>query len=422
MRNKLNIIFVLGLFAFLVFRLLLVPVAHHGDLNNNISWGNEAISRGLVNYYEGKDWPYSAPNQPPLYILLFTFMSFLYKNITDISWNLNSKFSFFPSGFIWFWQRWGMEYLVKLPSIISDLGIALVVFKFFKRRDKEKMGFVVSLLWLVNPIIWYNSSVWGQTDAIVNLLGLLSVVYLLNKNIVKSFLFFTLSLLFKGSLLTFAPIILAVALYQKHRFKEWIASVLVSALFVVTICIWFHPQINLPIWLFDLYTKRFFPGEIGSLTANAFNFWWLVDSGKTLDSTVFFGLTARIWGLLILAVSELAMVKFLSKKITDKKILMSLSFVSLVSFLFMTRIHERYLYPFFPYATLLVGFDFMWIIPVIILSMSNLINLYNLFWAPSIPVLEHSLINLPVGNYLAVVNLVIFAFVVFLLVHPDQKG
>ena len=177
---------------------------------------------------------------------------------------------------------------------------------------------------------------------------------------------------------------------------------------MIAIAVWFHPAFDLPIYLYNLYTQKFFPGEIGSLTANTFNFWWLVDSGKTLDSAAYLGLSARVWGIITL-LSVIAFSSFyLMKKISEKKVFTILVVISLTSFLFMTRIHERYLYPFFPYVTLLVGLNPIWLIPLVFLSLSNLVNLYHLFWVPPLPFLENILINSPLSYILASINLIVF--------------
>jgi Gpi18-like mannosyltransferase len=294
---------------------------------------------------------------------------------------LNDKIRAFPSTFIWFWQLKGMVLLVKLPSIFADLGIGYFIYLITK-----KLKFAI--LWLFNPIIWYNSAIWGQTDAIVNLLGLVSIFYILRKKLVASSLFLVLSILFKGSLAIFVPVLFVYAFLQKYRFKMWVKSGVVCALAVILVSIWFHPRIDLFVWLFNLYNQRILPGEIGYLTANAFNFWWLVDPGRVLDSTIYFGLPARIWGYLIALIGVGIVIFKLKKNKSEKTLFWSLAMTALITFLFLTRIHERYLYPFFPVGTILVSFMPEFIIPLLLLSGVNLLNLYHLFWAPSIPPLE----------------------------------
>ncbi len=407
MKAKLLFIFMA---AFLL-RFFLIPIAFHGDLNNNISWGNEAVAGGLKNFYERQTWQFSAPNQPPVYILLFGATSFIYKTVLDLSWTLNSKLAVFPSSFIWFWELKGMVYLVKLPSILADLGIGFVIYKFFKDKQKEKLGISIAALWLFNPITWYNSAVWGQTDAIVNLFGLISILSILKGKLEKGLVFLTVSVLFKGSLALFIPLMLFFALLKKYSLKMWVKGIGLSFVVFVISTVLFHPYIDLPIWMANLYLTRFFPGEIGYLTANAFNFWWLVDSGKTMDNIAFLGITARTWGLIVVLQGILSLMVWNWKKFSDHKAIFSLTLLSLVTFLFMTRIHERYLYPFFPLATLLVGLiPGFWIV-YLIFSFTHLANLYHLFWVPSSPTLEGVYATPMFASSIAIVNIVTFIFV-----------
>mgnify|MGYP001588598237 CR=1 FL=1 len=404
--------------AALILRLSLVFVAYHGDLNNNISWGTLAVERGLSGFYgspDANDWPYSAPNQPPLTILLLAGFRVVWIGIENISWWFNNNFPLFPSQFIWFWESKGMILLMKLPSTVADLGIAAMIYHYIVQKKKDyTLALILSFVWLFNPITWYNSAIWGQTDSVVNLLGLIGIWALLNKNLIKFAIFFTLSLLFKGSLTIFIPILIFIAYKQRYPFNRWLHATFYMLLATFLISIWFHPQIDLPFWLINLYKERILPGEIGYLTANAFNFWWLVDSGKTLDSTVYFGLQARLWGFVAVLTGIILVMIWLKHKINDKRIFASLLIVSFLSFLFLTRIHERYLYPFFPPATILLGFiPYLWI-PYAVVSLTHLLNLYHLFWAPSLKPLELSFMNPALPQILSLVNILTF---VYLLRH-----
>lgn len=399
------------LLAAFVLRIAFVFSAYHGDLNNNISWGRSAVAHGLNGFYELKGWDYSAPNQPPLYILLFTFCVWIYGGIKNISWYLNNNLGLFPSSFIWFWEQKGMILLVKFPSILADLGIGYFIYRYFEKRKNNSLALKLSLLWLFNPVSWYNSAIWGQTDAIVNFIGLAAILLLLERKLVLSICFLVLSILFKGSLVLFTPILLVVALLQKHKTSQWVKAFVCSVLVVVLSSIWFHPSFDLPLWLFNLYNKRIFPGEIGYLTANAFNLWWLVDPGKTLDSAIYLGLPARIWGLITTGAGMIGLIYWLVRgKISDRKVFWTLATLSLITFLFMTRIHERYMYPFFPIGTILLGFVPGFALVYFSLSLSHLLNLYHLFWYPPLPALEamYKIPQFPI--VLSVINIVIFFF------------
>jgi Gpi18-like mannosyltransferase len=416
MYKKWKLIIIL-LIAFLL-RLLLVPTAYHGDLNNNISWGTLAAERGLSGFYgsaDADDWPYSAPNQPPLTILMFAGLRLIWVWVDKFLWWVNYDIRLFPSRLVWFWRDFGMTFLVKLPSIVADLGIFYLILKYLMSKKKKRLGLILGMVWLINPIGWYTSSIWGQTDSIVNLFGLASILFLLRKDLVKFCVVFTLSFLFKGSLAIFVPVLGFIAIKQKHKVSEWIKALIFSIVTIILVSIWFHPYIDFPIWFIKLYQERILPGEIGYLTANAFNIWWLVDPGKVMDNEKFFGITARLWGIITTLAGMTGIIYWLNKKgLSDRNIFFSLSVVAILSFLFMTRIHERYLYPFFPLSTLSLAFFPQLTIFYIVLSVTFLLNLYHLFWAPPIPFLEKLFINSQVGNTLAIINIIVFIFVVFL--------
>ncbi len=405
MKVKLILVF---LSAFIL-RIFLFSSAYHGDLNNNISWGKSAVERGLPDFYEGKSWAYSAPNQPPLSILSFATAAKVWTVVDENIWWLNTNFRIFPSSSIWFWEDKGMTLLVKLPPILADLAIAWLIYTYFRDKKKKNLGLMLSAVWLFNPITWYNSAIWGQTDSVVNFIGMVAVLALLKRRFILFSLFFTLSLLFKGSLAMFIPVVAIVAIKQKYEIIEWLKALGASVITVVVVSVWFHPKIDLFVWLANLYKDRILPGEIGFLTANAFNFWWLVDPGRILDSTIYFGLPARFWGIAITLGAIVFILAWLWKKINDKKVFFSLVLVTLLTFLFMTRIHERYMYPLFPYATLLLGLFSGMVIPYIILSLTYLLNMYHLFWAP-IPVLTVLYENTAFAQMITIINLIVLVY------------
>jgi Gpi18-like mannosyltransferase len=439
-RQKWSIIFI---FIFALFlRLSVITYAHHGDLNNNISWGTIAYENGLKNFYEGYRvetktgvgnpklplrengevaWPYSAPNQPPLTIEMFSAARFVWQKVRDFLWYMNWTLLIFPSKTVWFWDEKGMDVMVKLPSVIADLGIGILIYLFVKNiaKKSEKTAVLFSIVWLFNPLTWYNSAVWGQTDPIVNFLGLLAIYFLFKKKLPLFGVIFTMSLLFKGSLAIFLPVLFYWIVTQRYSLKVWVETTICSLLTIIFISVWFHPQWNMFFWLINLYKNRILPGEIGYLTANAFNFWWLVNSGKVIDSTVFLGLSARVWGFVLTAAGMLLVIKWVSAKANKTRLFFALAMVSLLTFLFLTRIHERYLYPFFPSAT--IGLSLVpsfWPIYVA-LSITFLVNQFNLFWVPAFPALRALLGNLWFTDFLSLVNIAML-FVSFRLLNSRK--
>lgn len=420
--TKLLLVFIVAL----MLRLLLVFAAYHGDLNNNIVWGTVAVERGLNGFYgegtsltydeptnpayKGVYWSFSVPNQPPLSIMIFAGSRLFWQAIENTIWWLNNTLPFFYSPLIWFWETKGMSFAIKLPGILADLGIALLIYNYFK-QVKTGLALPLAAIWLFNPVSWYNSSIWGQTDSVVNFLGFAAILTLLQKRLIWFSLLFTLSLLFKSSLFIFLPVVFFISLWQRHRIVEWAKAIGASLLTIIVVTVWFHPAIDLLPWLVNLYKARILPGEIDYLTANAFNFWWLIDSGKTFDSSVYLGLPARIWGFIIAGLGIALIIKWLHRRLEDATVFYALALTGLLVFLFMTRMHERYLYPFFPSATILVGLVPGFIVPFTLLSVTHLLNLYHLFWAPTLPPLENLYTSVWFANILSIINLFVFVMV-----------
>ncbi len=411
---------VLLLLCGIAFRVLLFSVARHGDINNNLSWGEELIRRGANGFYEGLSWPFSSPNQPPLYLYLFAIVSALTSFVGSSIHYLNENLGAFPSSLVWWWSTNGELLFAKIPSILADTAIAAVLYRFF---SDKKQGLLAAALWLINPVVWYNSGIWGGTDSIVNLLGLISFYFLFHKRLVKASVFLVLSLLFKGSLALFVPLWVLVAVYQGFSAHTFGKAVLTCALVTILVAFPFRPSLDLPVWLFNLYTQRFFPGEIGSLTANAFNFWWIVDSGKTLDSTTFFGITARMWGVITTVLIYLLVLLKTKRNMSSVRVFFAASIIALVSFLFMTRIHERYLYPLFPFLTLLAVKYKRAQITLAVLSFVNLANLYHLFWAPGVESLKMLYTKPMFAISLSIVSLVVsLVFFIGFITFKESKS
>jgi hypothetical protein len=72
-----------------------------------------------------------------------------------------------------------------------------------------------------------------------------------------------------------------------------------------------------------------------------------------------------------------------------------MSITALLSFLFLPKMHERYLYPFFPLFAVVVGFDKKYLKYMLIISGIHLANLF-LIWNPAVvPLLPYALIYNP---------------------------
>lgn len=374
----------------LVFRLLLSFGPYHPDLGNHLDWGIKFWEIGPHKFYENLFWQVSWPNQPPGTMYLFAGLQKVYEGIFSVIWWLNLKIPAFPSGLVPFLEDKLYVSLVKLPSIFSDLGIAFLIYRFLKEFKNKKIGTLAAGIFLFNPVIWYNSSVWGQTDAIINFLVLLSFYFLWRKKIFPGVFFFFLSLYFKGSLLIFLPVFLIF--FWKSEPVWWKRVVyLISQPVIFAYLSWPFVRWMSPLpWMYHLYRDRIFGHQGNMLTANAFNLWAFifgVDFSRD-DLGVFLSLTYKKWGMITVGLFVIPVfLRLVIKKIDLGTIFASLAIIAFSCFVFMTNMHERYLYPVFPYLTILIFVFsslkwFYWV-----LSGIFLLNLYHLWFVPNSSIL-----------------------------------
>jgi len=373
------------LFLAFLFRTALSFGPFHPDLGNHLDWGIKFWTLGPKYFYENLFWQVSWPNQPPGTIYTFALIRKIYEAIFGLTWWLNIKIPSFPSTLIPFFENKLYVALVKLPSILADLGIGLLIYKFVKELKNSKVAKIAATVFLVNPVIWYNSAVWGQTDALINFFGLWSLYLFWKKKPILAAIVFLSSFYFKGSLLIFLPIILILLAKSE---TAWWKKVIVVLIFPVVLAYLSFPFVRWmsPIpWLYHLYVDRIFGHQGNMLTANAFNLWALffgIDFSVN-DLGSFLGLTFKSWGqILFMVISAPVLVALLVKKFKIESVLFSLSAIAVFSFLFLTNMHERYLYPAIPCLTILI-----FIVPKMkffyaLLCTAFMLNLYNLWFVP----------------------------------------
>ena len=366
--------------AALILRIFLSFLTWHPDVNNHVDWGIRFWQYGAKDYYSANVWSYTWPNQPPGTIYIYAGITKLYDFVFSIFWWINLKIPLFPSDVIFYLESNLYPALLKLPSMLADLGIAYLIYKSVADKKIARFGVV---LWLVNPIVWYNSSLWGQTDSLIAFFVFLAF-YLLKKNKPElSLLSYALSVYIKVSLLIFIPIYVYLFIKEKYKPTIYVKSVILVLLVVVGLTVQFAKG-NPLVWLYDLYQNKIFAQQLQVITANAFNIWATIASIHEKPQTLYLGpLTYRMWGTLSFILSYLVLIFFFIKSKT-KDVYFTLSLIAFSSFMLMTNMHERYLYPFFPFFTAVTVSNKKLLKVYIIVSIISLLNLYNFWWYPKI--------------------------------------
>lgn len=378
--------FPLILLVLLLLRVLLAFVIWHPDVRNHMDWGIRFFEYGAGKFYapESNIWNYTWPNQPPGTVYIFAGIRKLFEWIFGFFWWLNVSIAVFPSGVITFFESNLYPALLKLPAILADVGIAYVLYKWTKKEW-------AAVLWLINPVVWYNSSVWGQYDSVINFFALLSFYFLLKKRLNLSLLSFALSIYIKASLLVFAPVWFIVAIRQKYKPIKYLLAVVCSLIAIGIITLPFSKGEPFG-WLFNLYSQKIFVQQLHVITANAFNLWAAVAGiHERPDSLPFLGLTYQHWGYILFTISFVPIIYSIWKKQDFKTVIWALALSAFSSWMFLTNMHERYLYPLFPYLTILVATSEISTLIYWLISFIGILNLYNFWWVPKLDILVNFL-------------------------------
>ncbi|HLD24307.1 MAG TPA: hypothetical protein VJB96_00100, partial [Patescibacteria group bacterium] len=303
---------------------------------------------------------------------------------------------------------------LRLPAMLSDILIGYVIYLLVKKYGDKKRALLASALYLFNPAVFYNSSFWGQMDAINNALFMLALyAYDIRKQFL-SILSLFLSLFVKLTLVIVIGPLMALWLWLERNKRQFVLFVALSVAVVLVLTLPLSTEPH--IWFYQFLQKNSL-GEMNNITSLAMNFWWVVfkpriaignptsDFDFTLDTfigspestAVHVGLPLFTWALVITAVVCVPLVRVVwslrEKALKPKAVFLLLSLFSLVGYLFLPHMHERYLYPFFMLMPVSIALTKRYMWAYVLLSFLNFLNLY-LVWHPMLrPALPYNIMN-----------------------------
>ncbi len=327
-----------------------------------------------------------------LRIILFNFGTLRLDQGTFIAWSnilVNGGFKHFYSG----WSDYLPGYLYvlnilgqiaklhiisetllyKLPAILADLATGYLIYKILKKKASDKWSLAGAALYIFNPAVFANSTLWGQVDSLTAFFSLLAI-YLLEENIYLSALSLAIGGLVKPQAVFLVPIVLLYAFKNKWNMKKYI---IYGAIGLAVIILGFLPFYGDVQFTFGRFVNFFLSRINLSLnqypytSVNAFNFWGIIGFWKEDNISGIIGLA------MFLAVSIFSWIALRKKKVSYY-LLSGLIF--LFAFTFLTRMHERHLMPALPFL-LIASFE----TPALIFSYLGLSTIYclNLLWAYS---------------------------------------
>lgn len=387
------------LLALIIFvRLLVISLPSFKiDITAWQAWGSRLFEVGPLTFYS----PDYFADYFPGYLYMLWFLSHIFHFIFP-------NISFFSDQYILF---------LKIFTNIFDIGTTLFIY-FIVKKTNINFAKIGSLLYLANPALIFNSSVWGQVDGIMTFFIVASFYFLLYSK--KTFLWsilFALAVLIKPQSLIVLPVTL-IRLWHISSKTLLINSFLFAAVLMILSLPFFPSSPILGLGELLLKSSQVYPYT----SLYAFNFWALVGWWQN-DLQTFIFLTYQQWGILIYLIAfSIILFPFLRFKSKDlKQIFFAAALLILIFFLFPTRVHERYLFPFFAFFAITLSFykSYFYLAIYTILSIIHLLNLlyvYNyymyLFDNPESPkIIIYSLID-NIYILLSIISLTLFIILV----------
>jgi len=409
----LSIIVVAAILVRIICFLITVQYTPNWDVFTYKQWMQTSYSYGISQVYKTDHLNENQiSNMPPGTILTLRGSYDSYLGVVKIL----DHFLHLKEGVVGWINDELLWFFLRLPSIVSDIIIGIAIYYVVKLKTNAKVGLISSAFFLFNPAVIYNSAIWGQMDSINNMFFYLSLAFLISRRTFLSILSGFFSLFVKISLFPLLPLYMLIVLFGKFFSKSRLAvSLIASTAIIYLLTTPFSTQI---FWLPNLILQSS-GGLLQNMSNHAFNFWWIVYMSTfknipPVDTTKFLGLSIGLWGYIIFAIfcaPILLKAAFLikRKKLSIDYIFLLLMLTAFAAFLFLPKMHERYLYPVLPLFITWIGLKSRFWIWGIGLSLVHFLNLY-IVWhqTPTFGIFQ-SLVESPqMGWFLSFCTIIIF--------------
>lgn len=310
---------------------LSIDLRFETDINCFKAWSLEIFSNGFSSFYLSD----SFSDYPPGYMYVLWLLG-LIKTIMGLN---DSAFTI----------------LIMMPPIICDIITACFIYKIAKTKTDEKVSAAMALLYVLNPAVIINSSVWGQVDSVHTLMIFSSLYLLIKKKYTFSFPLFVLAVLVKPQSLMFSPIYIYFffKLFKpsssqvfkdtfKAAFKEMGAGIGLSfALLIVPLIPFSSNGDFAPIVSQYINTLASYPYA----SINAYNFYALNGLNWAPLTSEIAGIPVSFWGYGSIVITCIISFVLLWKNDSPSNVFFTAAFLNTATYMFSIKMHERYIFP-----------------------------------------------------------------------------
>lgn len=230
--------------------------------------------------------------------------------------------------------------LLKVPAILSDIVLGFFIYKTGQKNFSPRFCMVLSLIYMLNPAVLLNSSLWGQVDGIYTMLITGVVLLLINKKPILSFFLFAICIFVKPQALIYTPVIL-FSVAEEVFLPNFDGKKLARYVFFSVLSIGLMALLALPFGIENVVeqyisTMKSYP----HLTVNAFNFWGALGQNWT-DITSYFSVLGYLFIIVITVFS--GVIYFRTKG--ESKYFLAAGFLGFSTYMLSVKMHDRYAYP-----------------------------------------------------------------------------
>lgn len=307
---------------------------YEADINCFIGWAERVHQVGFGAFYSSEVFS----DYPPGYLYILYIVDML-KELFSIDYSS-------MAGHI----------LIKLPAIICDMITGFLVYRVGINYEKKPLlSLCFGAIYIFNPAIILNSSIWGQVDSVFTLFVVFACYEMIKGKLPLSYFLFAIAVVIKPQSLIFTPVILygffkAVFPNKKfdlHVFSKQCLWGLGAVLFMIILFVPFG-LITVVNQYMDTLTS--YPYA----SVNAYNFWSMLGLNWAPQTDYLFVIPYfKLGTFFIFAVVGMAVYfAFIGLKEESTPYFLAVSIITGM-FCLSVRMHERYWYPVLIFLLLL---------------------------------------------------------------------
>jgi 4-amino-4-deoxy-L-arabinose transferase-like glycosyltransferase len=332
-------------------RLWLLPLPNNDDDLFLQDWARRVHEHGVVNSYNPELGRVAAMH-PPLNYYLLGLSAAAYRACCQPAPGAFDETSV------------ALMVLIKLPNLLCDLLIALVIVLVVRSRAGGSAATAALAFYMLNPAMIWEASFVGQIEAVQTLPILMALAFLYFDRVELSWAALALAVLTKPQGIVLAPLVLLYSILTWPPRRLLRAAGTAALVAVVILLPWLleagRLQEVVQVFANTVDTYPF-------LTVNGANLWgvltalthpgYAIGGGEGEDTLLLSdagqpgwlpGLTYKQIGLMLFALAYVASLWALYRRRDKETLLLAAAFGFLAFFMLPTQVTERYLFPFFP--------------------------------------------------------------------------